>query len=172
MTRIESLEAEEVLAKRNFFRIDGYVSRFFEEESLKRFVITSDPSLMKKAIDSLDGDDLFKIVPWVKVHGEEVINYYYDNISTIEVDEKLEESSPVWQVIKLALLKEIDRDRILSLIKHHGKHLPDTIKGNTLLYDGHNYDLYELINQIKDGNLLVESFLSCLPDKHFCRSAF
>ena len=172
LTRIESLEAEEVLAKRNFFRIDGYVSRFFEEESLKRFVITSDPSLMKNAIDSLDGDDLFKIIPWVKVHGEEVINYYYDKISTIEVDEKLEESSPVWQVIKLALVKEIDRDRMLSLIKHHGQHLPDTIKGNTLLYDGHNYDLYELINQIKDGNLLVESFLSCLPDKDFFRSAF
>lgn len=164
---IESATLDETLKSIGFNRIEPFVSRYFSND-LSRYELTTENSLMMTAIDRLPAEKLPTLLPVVKLQNDAINELFFNKLPDIAVDEKLPEESLSWRLIQYGIKKSRDNDfyrnRLLEIISHKGQRLPDSIKSNLVRLNNIDYDLYQLLGDVKAENELVDSFFEYLPD--------
>lgn len=170
---IESEAIDAALKAIGYNRIDPEVCRYFEGE-MGDFELTTSNDIMVDIIGRLPEEHLPVLLPVIKRQNADINHLFFDSLPELAINTPLTEDSPTWQVIDYGLGKASDddfyRDRLLELITHGGEHLPDTIKSNIVTFNGTEYDLYQLLGDIKTENELVDKFFECIPDPARFRS--
>lgn len=113
---------------------------------------------------------LFPIIR--KCNDEIKDNYFNYDLTSIDIYSAIDEDDVVWDILKFASTNEEYRDSVFSAIRFNDKALPDTIKARKVTCRDKEYDLYDLIDDYKENNSLIESFLKLLPDGEWFRSCY
>ena len=169
---IESEPLDAVLRGIGHNRIDPEVCRYFDNQ-LAEYELTTNNGMMESVLGRLPKDKLPVLLPVVKLHNDSINRIFFENLQGLAVDSTLEEDNLTWQIIRYALGKDQSdgyyRARLMKLITHKGQHLPETIKSNTVSFNGTDYDLYLLLGDAQTENELADSFFGCLPDSALFR---
>lgn len=172
--KIESESIDGVLKSIGFNRLEPAVCRYFSN-ALSGYELTTDNSLMETVINRLPADKLPVMLPIVSRHNDSINELFFDKLEDIVVDAKLSEDDLAWQLILYGVKKSENddyyRDRLLELISHRGQRLPNTIKSSVVHLNGIDYDLYQLLGEVKTENELADSFFSCLPEPSVFQAA-
>lgn len=166
---ITDVNADSILHKHGYVRIDDSVASHFKPTDLEVFNLVGNPKKMKEIISESEDSSLIALFPYVKLCNDEVIEQYFRSFESIEINSPVSEEDNRWQIIKFALSRIQAgqyqyRQSLLSILYHNGGQLPDTIKSNKVIYNESVYDLYKLLGQIKEDNELTDSLAACLPE--------
>lgn len=103
---------------------------------------------------------------------DSVVKESYFKYIKLNISKKLVEKDIEWRVIKYAITHPEWQDSVFEAILFNGDSLPDSIHGTTVECNGTQYDIYELIEDIKVSNEAIENFLALLPEPELFRQTF
>jgi hypothetical protein len=111
--------------------------------------------------------DKISIFPLVSKSTIGALYHYLRNLNAISIDSPIKKNDFRWELIKTAVSRSNDdlnlKDVVFRLIRHEYHSLPNTIKDTIVRTDKYEYNLYDLNEEYKDENELIDSFLNCLP---------
>lgn len=172
--KVNCEESKGPLAEKGFYLIEDSVKRFFSQDFLDQFELTTQNNLMESALSAIDSEKVLTLLPIVRLHNDAINRQFFNRIHALDITKAIDTDDSRWEVITYALEKTDPyyRSRLLEIIRHNGNKLPSTIKSNKVSYNETTYDLYLLLGEVKEANELVESFLGCLPDGEYFRKRF
>lgn len=158
---------ESTLSKNGFYRLPEYVAKnICPQETVKKLSVTSD-FILDKVLEKINDISIFELIPLFEhlPNQSELIDRLLGKIKhALQVRGKLSKDSLQWKAIKFALDKG-RAERIYKLICFNDEMLPDDIYPRSIIFNGHDYDCYELVPEWGEKNQLIESFLNSIPDR-------
>ena len=132
------------------------------------YYFKTNTTLASKVIERLP--NTYELLPVIKDCNADIINKYLDSINEIAIDEHIEDSDIRWQLIQFAVSRSSDANNYIEqfkrAIRHKKEKLPNTIKSDSITSSsGVCYSLYELNQEYKEENELIDSFFRCLPSE-------
>ena len=162
-----SADLKQELLNAGFYHIPRAVQEILKTESTKYHFVSNDIMLVS-AIKKIA--DPFKLLPFVKNANVNVLNAFFDGIKTINIDKVLTKVSNKWQVIELAVQRSSEEhnyiETVFNAIRHNGFKLPNSIIQQFVSIGDHQYYLYDLDEDYKVDNEIIDSFFKCLPSQN------
>lgn len=162
-----SADLKQDLLNAGFYHIPHAVQEILKTESTKYHFVSNDTMLVS-AIKKIA--DPFKLLPFVKDADVNVLNAYFERVSTIDIDKKITKESYKWQTIELAVKRSSEKNdyvtTVFGAIRHNGFELPNSIIQQCVSIGDHQYDLYDLNDDYKVDNEIIDTFLKCLPSQN------
>ena len=162
-----STDLQSELLAANFYRIPDKVQEILKTESGK-YRFASNETMLIRAIERINNP--IKLLPFVKQANVNVVNSFFNNLKTINVDSKITKEDLKWQVIEFAVQRNTDEneyiDTVFGLIRHKNMVLPESITQQYVKVGENEYDVYVLNSDYKDDNQTIDSFLKCLPSQN------
>lgn len=161
-----STDLQSELLAANFYRIPTKVQEILRTESGK-YKFASNEEMLVKAIERISSP--IKLLSFVKQANATVVDTFFNNIKTINIDSKITKEDLQWQVIDFAVQRNtIDNDYIetvFGLVRHKTNELPSSITQQFVKIGDHEYDVYLLDEDYKNDNQTIDSFFKCLPSQ-------
>ncbi len=161
-----SSDLQSELLAANFYRIPDKVQEILPTEKGK-YKFASNEEMLMRAIERINNP--IKIFPFVKQANVKVVNTFYNHLKNVNIDSKITKEDLKWQVIEFAVNRNTDENELVEtvfgLIRHNGNELPESITQQYVTVGENVYDVYELDEDYKKDNQIVDSFLKCLPSQ-------
>ena len=161
-----SADLKQELFTAGFYQIPRVVQEVLRTESAK-YKFASNETMLISAINKVE--DSFKLLPFIKQSNANVIDAFFDSISTIDIDKKITKDNYKWQVIELAAQRSTEDNNyvgiVFSAIRHNGHELPGSIIQQFVSIGDHQYNLYDLDDNYKADNEIIDTFFNCLPSQ-------
>jgi hypothetical protein len=160
-----------MLSENDYHQIPDNVVRILDNDEINEYRFPYN----KELVDDITSrcQDKTLLFPIIRICNDDTKANYFNNILTsINISSTVDEDDVVWDILKYASTNEEYRDSVLSAIRFNGKSLPDTIKARKVTCRDKEYDVYDLIDDYKEDNSLIESFLKLLPDGEWFRSCY
>ena len=162
-----STDLQSELLAANFYRIPDKVQEILRTESGK-YKFASNETMLMRAIERINNP--IKLLPFAKQANVNVVNSFFNNLKTINVDSKITKEDLRWQVMEFAVQRNTDDneyiDTVFGLIRHKNAELPESITQQYVKVGENEYDVYVLDSNYKDDNQTIDSFLKCLPSQN------
>ena len=101
----------------------------------------------------------------------EVKEEYFEAL-VLSVTGVLDEKDITWRVIKYAMDHPEWQDDVFSAIQYDGNELPESMQAVTVECNGTTYNIYDLLDEVRESNETIEKFLKKLPDPIRFRQIF
>lgn len=161
-----SADLKQELLNAGFYHIPHAVQEILKTERANYHFVSNEMMLIS-AIKKIA--DPFKLLPFVKDANVKVLNAYFERISTIVIDEKLTKAGYKWQTIELAVKRSSEEndyvESVFEAIRHNGSKLPSSIIRQFVSIGDHQYNLYDLDDNYKADNEIIDTFFNCLPSQ-------
>lgn len=163
-----SNELRKKLVQAGFYYVPKQVQALFVSPNNYAYYFKTNTTLASKVIERLP--NTYELLPVIKDCNADIINKYLDSINEIAIDEHIEDSDIRWQLIQFAVSRSSDANNYIEqfkrAIRHKKEKLPNTIKSDSITSSsGVCYSLYELNQEYKEENELIDSFFRCLPSE-------
>ena len=103
-----STDLQSELLAANFYRIPDKVQEILRTESGK-YKFASNETMLMRAIERINNP--IKLLPFAKQANVNVVNSFFNNLKTINVDSKITKEDLRWQVMEFAVQRNTD-DRL------------------------------------------------------------
>lgn len=161
-----SSDLQSELLAANFYRIPTKVQEILQIESSK-YMFASNEGMLVKAIERINNP--IKLLLIVKQANAKVVNTFFSNLKTIQIDTKITKEDLRWLVIEFAVqsntIKDKYIDTVFGLIRHKNNELPESITQQFVKVGENEYDVYVLDEGYKNDNQTIDSFFKCLPSQ-------
>lgn len=160
-----------MLSENDYHQIPDNVVRILDNDEINEYRFPYN----KELVDDITSrcQDKTLLFPIIRICNDDTKANYFNNILTsINISSTVDEDDVVWDILKYASTNEEYRESVFSAIRFNGKSLPDTIKARKVTCRDKEYDVYDLIDDYKEDNSLIESFLKLLPDGEWFRSCY
>lgn len=162
-----SPDLQSELLAANFYRIPNKVQEILQTESGK-YRFASNETMLVRAIERISNP--IKLIPFAKQANATVVDTFFNNLKTLNIDSKITKEDLRWQVIEFAAQRNtIDNeyvDTVFGLIRHKNNELPSSITQQFVKVGDNEYDVYVLDEDYKNDNQTIDSFLKCLPSQN------
>ena len=163
------LSLRQELVNIGFFYVPEKTQSLFHNDKEKRaYNFVSNDELIFRALESIN--DRIKLFPIIRNCNADVIKRFFQNLPVLQIDYSISENDLRWQIIRFGVQSHaIDSEykaKIFTQIKHKSEYLPETIKVSNISAFGKEYNIYDLNKEYQEENLLIDTFLDCLPTKN------
>ena len=101
----------------------------------------------------------------------EVKDEYFNSLE-LNVTSALSDTDIIWRVIKYAMDHLEWQDKVFDAIRYNSCGLPPSMQAVTVECNGISYNIYDLLDEVKESNETIENFLHKLPDPNRFRQTF
>ncbi|MCF0158966.1 MAG: hypothetical protein HUJ83_10710, partial [Veillonella sp.] len=159
-----STDLQSELLAANFYRIPSKVQEILHTESGK-YRFASNEGMLVKAIERITNP--IKLLTFVKQANVTVVDTFFKNLKTINIDSKITKDDLRWQVIEFAVQRNTNEndyiETVFGLIRHNNNELPSSITQQYVTVGENEYDVYVLDEKYQNDNQTIDSFFKCLP---------
>lgn len=152
------------LESHGFYKIPQLLLSLVQENNRFNYDFRKNTHLVNKLIDKFSADAIL-LLPIIRECDASIISNFIKTVGTIDITDKLEVDSVIWEYIKFSVLDDDRKDIVFNNLRFKGNELPSEIRANQLSYLDVEYDLYQLIKEYEDDNKLIDEFLALLPSK-------
>ena len=158
-------DLQKTLESVSFCHIPNYIQELLPEESNKH-KFESNPNELILAIQRTKS---IKLLPFVKLSDSRVKDVFFSNLVEININSKISNEDMEWQVIEFAVRSSYNNnyiERVFEKIRfNNGAGLPESIIQKDININSNQYCVYDLNEEFKYKNLLIESFFNWLPSE-------
>ena len=163
-----SINVKKVFISAGYCSIPADVVPFLSDDKLTEY----NPLNKEVLLDVIESvDDSMELFPLIEKSDSSVKGRYFDELY-IDINSQLDESDTRWKIIQFVTKNPEYTENLIKGLTYKKNNLPEEIQGHIITLEDHQYDVYDLLPDVRESNELIEKFLSLLPDPDLFRSFF